>query len=547
MTFYRPVFQVYNKSWILVCFIKGTMMENIVAIYNRLSEEDRDKLSNEDESRSIQNQKSMLITYAMNQGWDIYNIYSDDDYRGSDRSRPAFNQLLKDAESRKFNIVLCKSQARFTRELEMVEKIIHGQFIEWGIRFVGYADNADTANKGNKKSRQINGLVNEWYLEDLSDNIKTVLTDHRKKGMHIGSFALYGYMKDPEQKGHLIIDPEAAAVVQEVFSLYASGMGRTAIARLLNDRGIPNPTEYKRQKGLRYKGTTKKYGNLWKYFAITDMLSNEMYIGNMVQGKYENRSYKSKHSKPVPRERWIIVQGTHDPIISRELWDKVQHRMKEHSKPMCNGQLGTFAGKVRCMYCGYTMASCKSREYHYLKCTSKHYSNSSCRGAFIAQRFLERAVLLELNDIIGKYFDETSAEARITLSRNIESKRKELQKECSVYQSKINDLKKAIQNMYIDKARGIISEAEYFEFKASFNDDIVVYQNRIDEAKQQLLLIEQQLQCNRSKKDILEEYRNIQKLDRSIMDKLVDYIEVGRCENKQHKNDLPPIVIHWKF
>ena len=160
---------------------------------------------------------------------------------------------------------------------------------------------------------------------------------------------------------------------------------------------------------------------------------------------------------------------------------------------------------------------------------------------------MERAVLLELNDIIGKYFDETSAEARITLSRNIESKRKELQKECSVYQSKINDLKKAIQNMYIDKARGIISEAEYFEFKASFNDDIVVYQNRIDEAKQQLLLIEQQLQCNRSKKDILEEYRNIQKLDRSIMDKLVDYIEVGRCENKQHKNDLPPIVIHWKF
>lgn len=173
-------------------------MSDIVAIYSRLSEEDRNKLNETDDSRSIQNQKSMLLSYALEQGWDVYNIYSDDDYRGSDRNRPAFNQLMIDAEAGKFDIVLCKSQARFTRELELVEKIIHGQFVEWGIRFVGLADNADTTNRGNKKSRQINGLVNEWYLEDLSDNVKSVLTDHRKKGMHIGSFALYGYKKDPE-------------------------------------------------------------------------------------------------------------------------------------------------------------------------------------------------------------------------------------------------------------------------------------------------------------------------------------------------------------
>lgn len=229
----------------------GDMPKNIVGIYNRLSEEDRDKLNEFDESQSIQNQKSMLISYAISQGWEIYNIYSDDDYRGSDRDRPAFNQLMKDAEAGKFNIVLCKSQARFTRELELVEKIIHGQFVEWGIRFVGYADNADTALPGNKKARQINGLVNEWYLEDLSDNIRTVLTDHRRKGMHIGAFALYGYRKDPEQKGHLIIDEEAAEVVRLVFDLYASGMGRTSIAKYLNERGIPNPTEYKRIHGLR--------------------------------------------------------------------------------------------------------------------------------------------------------------------------------------------------------------------------------------------------------------------------------------------------------
>ena len=523
------------------------MMDNIVAIYNRLSEEDKGKLNAADESRSIQNQKSMLISYAMNQGWEIYNIYSDDDYKGSDRSRPAFNQLLQDAEARKFNIVLCKSQARFTRELEMVEKIIHGQFAEWGIRFVGYADNADTANKGNKKSRQINGLVNEWYLEDLSDNIKTVLTDHRKKGMHIGSFALYGYMKDPCQKGHLVIDPEAAEVVREVFGLYASGMGRTAIARLLNDRGIPNPTEYKRRKGLRYKGTGKQYGSLWKYYAISDMLSNEMYIGNMVQGKYENRTYKSQSAKPVPKERWIRVEGTHEPIISKELWNKVQRMMQEHSKPMCTGQIGIFAGKTRCMYCGYTLSSCKNREYRYLKCSSRHFSNTSCKGAFIAQRFLERAVLKELNDIIRKYFDESSAEAGIILHRDGEFMMKALQRELDNCRKRIDDLKKTVQNMYIDKAKGITSEREYTDFRDSFQKELLLCQERIGEFEQQRDSMEQKMRDNRSKTEVMKAYANIEKLDRDMIDKMVDYIEIGRLENKQHRDDLPPITIHWKF
>ena len=132
-----------------------------VAIYCRLSEEDRNKQFETDDSNSIQNQKSMLLQYAMEQGRELYNIYSDDDYTGADRRRPEFNRLLKDAEQHRFDIILCKTQSRFTRELELVEKYIHGLFPIWGIRFISIVDNADTANKGNKKSRQINGLVND--------------------------------------------------------------------------------------------------------------------------------------------------------------------------------------------------------------------------------------------------------------------------------------------------------------------------------------------------------------------------------------------------
>ena len=285
------------------------------AIYCRLSEEDKDKRHVTDDSESIQNQKSMLIQYATEQGWEIYGIYSDDDYTGADRSRPEFNRLLEDAKHKKFDIVLCKTQSRFTRELELVEKYIHGYFPIWGIRFVSIVDNADTENKGNKKSRQINGLVNEWYLEDMSENIKSVLTDKRKNGYHIGAFALYGYQKDPQQKGHLLIDEEAAEVVREVFTLFSQGYGKTAIAKILNEQGVPNPTEYKRQKGLRYQQPESQNSTLWRYYTISAMLRNEMYIGTMVQGKYGSVSYKTKQNRPRPKETWYRKENTPFPLI----------------------------------------------------------------------------------------------------------------------------------------------------------------------------------------------------------------------------------------
>ena len=166
-----------------------------VAIYCRLSDEDKDKVISTKDSESIKNQKNILIKYAAQQGWSIYKIYSDDDFSGLDNQRPAWNEMIKDAKERKFNIILCKSQSRFTRDMEVVEKYLHNKFIEWGIRFIGLTDNSDTLNKGNKKQRQINGLVNEWYCEDVSENIKSVFDMKRKEGKFIGSFACYGYKK----------------------------------------------------------------------------------------------------------------------------------------------------------------------------------------------------------------------------------------------------------------------------------------------------------------------------------------------------------------
>lgn len=516
-----------------------------VAIYPRLSEEDRDKKNETDESESIQNQKSMLIEYAINQDWEIYDIYTDEDYTGADRNRPEFNRLLKDAEARKFDIVLCKTQSRFTRELELVEKYIHGLFPIWGIRFVSIVDHADTNVKGNKKARQINGLINEWYLEDLSENIKCVFNNKRKNGVHIGAFAVYGYKKDPKQKGHLIIDEEAAQVVREVFTLFAQGYGKTNIARILNDRGIPNPTEYKRQKGLRYQQAKSKISTLWKYSAVSHMLTNEMYIGNMVQGRYESVSYKTKKNKPRPKEKWYRVENTHEPIIDRELWDRVQTLIKGKSKPFSNGQIGLFAQKTKCMYCGYTLRSTKhSRGERYLQCPTRHVSKEACQGCMISVNVLEKIVLKELKELSLKYADNNFIAEHTEFNNRITEQIEMKENLISEYQKKSCECSEGIKNLYLDKVKGIITEDVFIDLTKNLHSDKNTAEKMISSFSQQIEELKQKQQCAENKEERIRQYTNIEKLTREIVDTMIDYIEIGKRISGTRER---PVNIYWNF
>lgn len=513
-----------------------------VAIYCRLSEEDKNKKFETDDSNSIQNQKSMLIQYAIEHGWELYNIYSDDDYTGADRKRPEFNRLLKDAQNHKFDIILCKTQSRFTRELELVEKYIHGLFPLWGIRFISIVDNADTDNKGNKKSRQINGLVNEWYLEDMSENIKSVLTNRRKNGYHIGSFAPYGYKKDPDRKGHLIIDDEAAKIVREIFVLFAKGYGKTYIARLLNDKGIPNPTEYKRLHG--YKQTNKNNSTLWKYFSISDILKNEVYIGNLVQGKYGSISYKTKKNKPRPKSEWYKVCGTHEPIIELELWNTVQNSIKQRNKPFEIGTVGLFAGKARCINCGYTMRSSKTKGVNYLKCATKHIAKDSCIGSFISVSKLEKLVIDEINRLSSELLDKNTLEQNIHFYKDFEKEKSQIIAEIKVYQKKIDEYSKCIKQLYIDKVKEIISESDYVSFSNEFTLNRERLKNIINEKQKYLDSIEETIKSGINRREIIEKYTNLSYLNREIVETLIDFIYVG----KRIKGTKEiPIEIHWNF
>lgn len=343
------------------------------AIYCRLSKEDEEKQL---ESESIQNQKALLLRYAAQHNWKVAGVYVDEDYSGADRDRPAFCAMLQEAWAQRFDIVLCKTQSRFTRDMELVEKYIHYLFPLWGIRFVTVVDHVDTALQGSKKARQINGLINEWYLEDLSDNIRAVFAHKRRTGQYIGALAAYGYQKDPADRHRLCVDSTAAAVVQNIYRWYLEGMGKQKIADKLNQCSIPGPAAYR-------KGNTT---GVWSKTAVGRILKNEIYTGVMVQGKKQKINYKSKQMRPVPPEKWVRVAGTHEAIISPEDFRRVQELLHCRAPVQRQEQRISLDGKLFCGVCGKKLHKVRARSETYLRC-------GTCSGVSVTWKQLQKLVL----------------------------------------------------------------------------------------------------------------------------------------------------------
>lgn len=515
-------------------------MKNVVAIYCRLSEEDGNKRNKNDDSGSIQNQKMMLTDYAGKQGWEIYKIYSDDDYTGSDRNRPAFNEMITDAKLRRFNIILCKTQSRFTRELEIVEKYIHGLFPELGIRFVSIVDNIDTDIIGNKKSRQINGLINEWYLEDMSDSIKAALRTRMKAGYFIGSFAPYGYQKDPDNKGHLIIDDEAADVVREIFSMYNQGYGRTSIAKILNERGIASPEKYFLQKGLKKNSIGKKSAGYWKYYTVSHILENEVYIGNLVQGRTHNPTYKSKHSVPSEKDKWVIIENTHEPIIDRKTWDTTRRLWDERSKPCYDGEVNKYAGILICSKCGYNMGVAYTRHIRYYRCNSAKYGNICCSGTTIFETTLDKAVLNEVGRLRDMYLNSESLLDAYDHDESLKTIER-LKKQSTTLETQIARSDMALKNLYIDKLKGLLTESQFIELSRSFAEEKDTASEKLKTLKEMIAEQLSKQMSEEQRKNVISDIVSFDTINRVFITSFVRTIEVGG--NKRNR----VINIYWKF
>lgn len=520
-----------------------------VGIYLRLSNEDKDKINKNNPSESIKNQRNMLLDYInKHQELILIDEYCDEDLSGAGTYRPEFERLISDCEKRKLDIVLCKSQSRFSRDMEIVERYINNKFKEWNIRFIGLADNADTENYGNKKSRQINGLVNEWYLEDVSNNIRSAFNSKMKEGEFISPFAAFGYEISKENNNKLIIDPFASDIVKEIYNLYLKGFGYTKIVKYLNDKNIPSPSLYKYQKNIKLNIVSNKPRESikWNPNTIKTILTNELYIGNLIQGKRTTVSYKNHKIINKPKNKWIKKENTHAAIIDKNIFDKVQLEIKKRTKPLkSTGLVHSFSGKVFCLECKNHLRKKNSSKHEYLVCSHINDNYINCLNkSSIRYDVLEKIILNLINKKIKDYFDLNMLKKNyFNNSKNSFSKKLEsLKKQKKDIIKKINSNNKYLKNIYEDKVNKVISLKE-------FKDLITIYKNDIQKLNSELNFIKKEISYYETKKHfdpykLFNKYYQLKKLNRFIVNEFIDKIFIGQIYEKTNTRN---IEIIWNF
>ncbi len=520
-----------------------------VGIYCRLSIEDKDKLKTDD-SQSIQNQKSMLRDYCRERDWEIYDIYCDDGYSGVDRHRPEFKRLLRDCENGHIDIVLCKDQSRFSRDIIIIEQYINDKFLEWGIRFIGVADNADSDSEMYGTMRLFTSAYNEMYVKDISSKIRRTLTFKREQGQFIGSFAPYGYITDPKDNHKLIIDKNTADNVKLIFDMFVQGSGYRKITQELNSRGIPSPSAYKRQTGSKYVNCNADGSNakgLWTQSTIAAILRNEMYTGTLVQGKSHHVSYKNKKRKKVDKSEWVRIPDTHEAIIDNETWERTQERLNSRTRSSrATNELSPLSGKVKCTVCGRPMKrnvyynKAKTIKYYGLQCTSYKTGAMNCPNTkTLSGKILEQKILDELNNIIECYCQTDE----ITITDIQQEQLQALERQRNSLETQLQTARNRLTMMYKDRLDGIISEADFILFRESLSAEEQDINSRLAENKKHINECRIHQENAGNQRAIIEKYTHFTALDRSIADEFIDFIEVGEV----HENGGRTINIHWKL
>ena len=511
------------------------MQNNRAVLYLRLSKEDVDKINKGDDSASIQNQRLLLMDYALEKDFRVVGVYSDDDESGLYDDRPDFERMMKSAKLGEFDVIIAKTQARLSRNMEHIEKYLHHDLPNMGIRFIGVVDGVDTDNAGNKKSRQINGLVNEWYCEDLSANIRSAFKVKMKAGQFLGSSCCYGYKKDPLDHNHLVIDAYAANVVKRIFDLYIQGHGKAKIGAILSSEGILIPTHYKREVlGINFKnGKEIETTQNWSYQTIHQILNNETYIGNLIQNKANKLSYKDRKCKKLPKDKWIKVENTHEPIIDKETFELVQKLQQTRTKSVGGIESnGIFSGLLFCADCKHAMSRKYARRGEkgfigYICKTYKVHGKQFCESHSIDKDELEEAVLMSIKDEARKILrDEDIDELRNIQSVTARKNATETQK--SVIQNRIKKVEGFKKSTYNNLMEGLLTKNDYIQYVADYEKELAELQKQIEYLDEQTATQEQLEAQYDEWVEAFKNYINISTLTREVVIELINRIEVNK-------------------
>lgn len=513
-----------------------------IAIYIRLSREDARCL---DESESVTNQRAIIEEYiaGLNDGdeYIIVDEYVDDGISGTtDDERDDFQRMLADIKRGRVNCVIVKDLARSFRNYSDQGYYLDDWFPRYNVRFISLFHQPLDSYKEPQNMRSIavpiQGVLNENHCAETSDKVREVFDMKRRNGEHIGSFAVYGYLKDPNNKNALVVDEEAAGVVRDIFQMFLDGMSKNAIVRHLNDHGVLCPAAYKRERlGLKYQNPSLDPCKrpLWCAMTVGGILKNRMYCGDMVQGRYRMKSYKVHVQEVVTQDEWYIVENTHEAIIDRETFEKAQRLlMRDTRTGPQQKKLYLFSGFLKCADCGKAMTRSKvgSTVYYYCR-TYKDQSKRACTKHTIKHTQLEAAVLYALQQQIYLAVDFSKTVEQINKTPLVKSRSTKLHHAIEQKERELAKIVRYKQSIYQDWKDGEITHSDYRHMKEDYEQQAQALNQVLERLREEQRELENGMDTENSLLCIFRQYQNIETLTRDVLIELVDHIKVyeGGC------------------
>lgn len=530
----------------------ASMEKAQAAIYCRLSQDD----GSLGESGSIQTQKAILTQYCQEHHMEIVDCYCDDGWSGTNFDRPAFQRMIGDIEAGRVNTVIVKDLSRFGREYAQMGLYIEHYFEEKGVRFLSLAENIDSSQGLNNLVLPFTNVINSLYARQASEKTKAAHRARAKNGMFLGSRAPYGYQKDPSDRHHLIVDPEAAEVVKEIFRMFADGIGYVRMTKILRERNILNPQAYFNQNNPDYY----KHSDYWRKpfdwhaTSVRAILNNPVYLGKLTFGKTKTKGFFDKRRVATEESDWIVVEHTHEPLVSQELWDTVHQMMKARRRENGSGHVQPFAGLVKCAGCGSSLNASydkKKGKYTGFSCwVYKNYGKQRCTSHAIGWQTLNRLVLEDIrrNAQVAKL-----AAARyvgVLLRAKLEKEKGETvraERELKKAEKRIGELDKILAKLYEDQALGKISEARYQAMAPGYEAEQASLQERVSRLREQLAHT-QEVQDNVEQfVPLIQKYTDIQELTPHILNELIEKIVVHEKKVEEDGSKSQMVEIHYKF
>ena len=498
-----------------------------IAIYIRLSREDGDDM----ESESVTNQRSLLIGYLKAQNLVALDIYVDDGYTGTNFERPEFRRMLHDIENGKINMVITKDLSRLGRENVMTGYYVETFFPENDVRYIAVNDDIDTFFETSGSDMMPFKLsMNDMYAKDISKKVRSNLLQMKKDGKFCGSSAPYGYMRDPNNKHKLIPDKKTAPVVKKIFDLYVAGYGSCQIAEILTREELPTPIMFK------YSGAKLNkfdHPEIWKHSSISNIIKNRVYIGDLIQHRFQKVNYKIKKRKSVPENEWCIKENAHEPLIDKKTFEIAQS-IKDSSNtynPDRRNVDYVLSDLVFCKDCGARMSISydKKRDRVTMNCNNyrKFSKYDICFSHYINYTKLERTVYDKLSNMARGYIKDKEEFENIIKSEYIDPKQDKLKK-IEELNHIVEGLKRKQDSLYDDKFNNIISVETYSRLFNATEKEIKTANNKLEILKSEISSIEEDSSCYVEYLDIIKNFLDMKNPTKEIMNRLIDKIYVTK-------------------